>query len=724
MAPGDEVTYRFTYQLPMTDFDGLSLVNYLPLPIFDATTLTVFDSTVSAAAPAPGTLKPGPSDTFHARTSLTPSLTTSATSNSFTVTYTAFDDPFSLPSTLDLLATFVVSDDPFADGLLLTNQIRANQHTTNASDLVIDTLVQVVLTEPVLEITKGVVAANNPAGTFAPATVSPVTFSAPGSSNPRFSGTINSANLAATPIDSNLAGVDAHDLVTFAMTIENTGSGLNGAFDIRLRDTVPTGLAIPSGGLNLSVTDGAGNPLAFTDLGGGLFGNGIELTDNGVVGALGPADPTNGLNIAVITYDLVVESFVEAASRLENTATIFNYAGLEAGTDHTTTDLTDSTDVRIASPSVTKATPDTQAVIGQIVAYAITVTVPEGETPAATLVDTLDSGLAFVNLIGVTTSDPLHVTWAAPVVPDVTNNGHTITFDLDLITNTDDDNDTAETITINYEAVILNVLGNQQGTTLDNSAVFRWTGGSLSPVAADVITVVEPTITNTKSASVGGGGATGDAGDAVQYVITLRNNSGVDAFDVTFSDSLPLRAGTSSLILAPLFAVSDSDGTVTSADFELVGDDTNGWTLRTRPGVTFDMASDPGRTITIVLNGTLALAVQPDETISNSAQTLFTSINGQPGIVSSYNNNSTERTGADGAGAGLNNYAIVGTAHLDIYDPTPTKTLVSSSEASTSGTSVAIGEIVRYRVVSRLAEGTAPDFELVDQLARRRAHAQ
>ena len=54
VAPGDLVTYRFTYQLPTTDFDGLSLVDYLPLPIFDATTLTTFDATVSAGLPCPG----------------------------------------------------------------------------------------------------------------------------------------------------------------------------------------------------------------------------------------------------------------------------------------------------------------------------------------------------------------------------------------------------------------------------------------------------------------------------------------------------------------------------------------------------------------------------------------------------------------------------------------------------------------------------------------------
>ena len=176
VAPGDEVTYRLTYQLPLTDFDGLSLIDYLPLPIFDASSLSTFDPTASSVPPLSGTLKPGPSDTFHARTGLTPTVTNSATSNSFTVDYPAYDDPASLPSTLDLLVTFTVSSDPFADELLLTNQVRMQQLTTNAPNLVIDNSVQIVLTEPVLAISKGVVATDNAAGAYTPVTIGPTTF--------------------------------------------------------------------------------------------------------------------------------------------------------------------------------------------------------------------------------------------------------------------------------------------------------------------------------------------------------------------------------------------------------------------------------------------------------------------------------------------------------------------------------------------------------------------
>ncbi len=717
VAPGDAVTYRLRYELPMTDFDGLELIDYLPLPIFDATTLTNFDPTVSDVAPPQGILKPGPADTFHARTGLTPTITTSLTSNSFSIAYTSYDDPSSLPSTLDLLVTFIVSSDPFADELLLTNQVRAHQVTTNAPDLVVDNLVQVVLTEPVLDIRKGVVSTDRATATFTPASVGPVAFTLPGSGNPRFSGTIHSTNLAATPVDSNLTGIDAGDLVTFAITLENTGTGLNGAFDVQVRDTLPAGFAVPLGGLNLSVTDGAGAPLAFVDLGGGLFGNGIELVDDPTAGAMASADATSGLNIVVITYDLIAQSTVEAASTLQNTATLTHFAGAEGGPDHTSTDRTDDAEVVIASPAATKSTTDTQAVIGEVITYNITLTVPEGVTPAAQVVDTLDSGLAFVGLLGLSTSDPADVTWNAPVVPAVTNTGHTITFDFGSIVNADNDNSVAETITISYQVVVLNVIGNQQGTTLDNSAVLSWSGGSLPPVSASAIAVVEPSITPTKTVTVNGAGNTGDAGDVVQYTITLRNNSGADAYDATFSDSLPVRTGVSSLIMSPSFSVTDSSGVVTAASFQLTGDDTNGWLLETQPGVSFDMAANPSRTITIIVTGTLALAVRPDEAISNTAITRFTSLDGLPGTISPYNTDSTERTGSDGVGAGLNNYATSGSVTLRIYSPTPVKTLVETSESSTLGSRVAIGEIVRYRIASRLAEGTAVSFEFLDQLA-------
>jgi uncharacterized repeat protein (TIGR01451 family) len=107
-------------------------------------------------------------------------------------------------------------------------------------------------------------------------------------------------------VDSNIAGVDANDLVSFAIVIENTGSSNRGAFDIAITDILPPGLIIPTGGagLNLKVYNGAGSPIPFIYLGGGgpgveddLFNNGIQLIDTSV-GACQGYHPNNGSNVS------------------------------------------------------------------------------------------------------------------------------------------------------------------------------------------------------------------------------------------------------------------------------------------------------------------------------------------------------------------------------------------------------------------------------------------
>ena len=156
-----------------------------------------------------------------------------------------------------MLFTVTVVDADFADGLFLTNQASASEANSGAMTAPTNAIVNFTFTRPDLEITKGVVATDAAGATFSGA-VGPTTFSAPGTAGARFSGTITSADLDTTPIDANLNDIDAGDRVTFAIVVENVGSGANGAFDVTILDTLPTGFAIPGGGLNLSVTDGDG----------------------------------------------------------------------------------------------------------------------------------------------------------------------------------------------------------------------------------------------------------------------------------------------------------------------------------------------------------------------------------------------------------------------------------------------------------------------------------
>ena len=419
LSPGDELTYRLTLTLPTSDVEQLAIEDYLPLPVLSATEVGTFVDTVDASVPAAGQAKFGPSDTFRAIYGSTPTLTTDAVSNALTFDYGDFDIVAGGAAVIDVLFTVTASDDPFADGLQLTNQARRVQDTTNAGNFANDAIIQIVLGEPSLQLTKGIVATDNPAASFT-ATPGPVTFSAPGTAGYRGSGTIHSDGLAVSPINANVEEVDAGDLVTFAVVLENVGSSRAGAFDIELRDTLPSGFAIPGGGLNLTVTDGTGAAMSFTQLGTGLFdpAGGIALNDPGPTaaqpdltdaGALDQYAATSGRNVMVLTYDLEVESTAIPNQSIVNTATLTNYASAEGGPDFTTVDLTDDATTLTTPIDVSKSlistnhanTTGLDATIGEILTYRAVITVPEGDSGNVTWTDIPDSGLSVVDILSV-----------------------------------------------------------------------------------------------------------------------------------------------------------------------------------------------------------------------------------------------------------------------------------------------------------------------------------
>ncbi len=205
-----------------------------------------------------------------------------------------------------------------------SRQDRCPKPARSAVASVLEELESRVNPAPVISVRKGVVAVGaTSAGVFTPADPAPgpLTFTAPGTAGTRFSGgTINNAYIAANPtaLNSDVSGVDAGDVITFAIVVRNTGD--QNAFDIRLRDTLLNGYArtgVGAQGVNLTVTDGAGNPVAFT--GSDIFSaNGIEITDDangrldrGDAAGTGPANDAAGTSTVVITYDLQVVNIFE-----------------------------------------------------------------------------------------------------------------------------------------------------------------------------------------------------------------------------------------------------------------------------------------------------------------------------------------------------------------------------------------------------------------------------
>ncbi|MDW8148897.1 MAG: isopeptide-forming domain-containing fimbrial protein [Roseiflexaceae bacterium] len=454
-------------------------------------------------------------------------------------------------------------------------------------------------------------------------------------------------------------------------------------------------------------------------------------------GASGPrsniVEVTNGSNTVIITYDVTLGDNVAPNQEIINTATLTNVATTDGGIDDLL-DPSDTAQVTIRRPAIAKVLTATeienatntrqQVVIGELVTYTLTLTVPEGVTTNAILTDTLDAGLAFVDVTGVTASPALSFAsgglptiGATPANTTIGAGGQTIVFNFGAITNSDRNNAVDETIVITYRAVALNTVANQSGAQRNNRAVFSWnvpaqSSYTLSPVEAGNVTIIEPTLAVAKTLPPG----VYDAGDTIDYTITISHTTGsqTDAYDAVITDTLPIDPfGSGSLILAPtVLSVTDSAGVLTTADFTLTGSNATSWTLSNPTPI--DIA--PGRTISIVVRGTLSSAVAPGAAITNTAFLRWTSLDGNPGQRSTYTAASTERTGADGPGGALNDYAATGSATFTIPVVTPGKALVATSEAHTSGSNVTIGEIVRFRIAISGPEASVYAFSLVDRL--------
>lgn len=721
IGPGDTITYRIRFEMPTSDVENLVITDYLPLPVFAATEITTFDPTQDATIPPPGTIKFGAGDTYFALTSIVPTLSTDAIANTFTLDYGSHQTLTEQTSIVELYVTVTASDEPFADGLFLTNQAQSSQGTTNSTTQTATQIVQVELTLPNLRIQKGVIATDSPAAVFDPASVAPASVSAPGSAGFRFGSGINSNNLTTTPIDSNLVGVDAADLVSFAVVIENIGQGINGAYNVAFADTLPSEFIVPSGGLNMTITDGAGNPLAWTPVNAldtyPLFGSGITLDDS-LVGSLSAYHATSGSNIAIITYDLEIIGSIDAEVLIENIASLTSYSSSDTGPNFLAVSLSDPAEVTETKiPEIEKnyvgsnhaGSIDPDVVVGEIIEYEVVLTIPEGVMINTLLTDTLDSGLALVGINSITSSTPDLTTdypggfagVASGIV--VTNSGRVIEFPFNTLTNINTNNLVDETITINYSAVVLNNNEIYRDRQRNNSAVFTYANGSVSD-SADNVVIAEPTLRVTKTPSA----ANADAGDTVTFTLVIDHNpaSDANAYEVELTDVIPSGMTFAGNLnhtagLAPSVGPSESSGTITAS-----------W-------ATFP---DDGSSSTISFDVTIDGSVTLGSSIINTASARWTSL---PGSIltdqSTYASPSTERTGSTSdPGGSENDYVVSGSGTVTILSANPTKLITSTSESSTGVLSsierVAVGEIIRYRTYIRIAEATAPNLMFRDML--------
>ncbi len=732
IAPGESITYRITVELPTSDVENLNITDYLPLPIFKAAPNYAYTGMYSGVdnVPAPGEYGFGPltdpadfpSYFFDATGNSLDiaSVTVSSTDNTVNWDFDAFSQPNSGGGVVDLLFTTATANVKFADGLSLTNQALVSYDNTNNPQEPIGSIISVSPIAPDIALTKGVVSVDSTStGAFTPAAVGPVTFNDAGTAGAAFSGAVTSPGLIATPIDSDVSGLDAGDIVRFAITIENKGSF--DATDITVNDNFPPEFAIPPGGLNMTAALGDGTPLAIT---GDLFNTsglpdstGVSFQQGGSTAYIGAGEVddtliTDGSNIFVLTYDLMVGTNALPISTLENTADLLTFSAIAGGVDYTDGEnnpgWTDDASVTTDTPSIDKGltssgiidstNPLNRAVPGEFIDYQVVITVPEGTFPAAQIRDDLDADVRFHEILGITSSADVTTSLAngfSDVVSPTPGTTGLTYFNLGDITNTNTDNSVDETITVDYRVYVKSD-ANDFALIRNRAYIFWDTTGNGNPNFQNIwdrapnLRVVTPFLDVQKEIT---GQPPVDVGDTVTYSITIQHEntilptSDTHAYNVNFSDTLPSEIGGISIV-----SVVDGSGAAVP-----------GFTLSGNTIANPDFDLPYGESITVTVTGTVNSASAGAEVV-NTADISWTTLdpdNPDDGI------DAVEPTLLDSD-----------SASYTVTDPILTKSVVSTGINSTTNNNAQVvnGEYVIYRLSISVPEGVTPTASIVDQL--------
>ncbi|NWF67574.1 MAG: DUF11 domain-containing protein, partial [Chloroflexi bacterium] len=769
VSPAETLTYRLRYTFPNgADFENFRIQDFLPLTIFLASEVTTFNPTI-CGVPAAGVACYGPANTF---TAVIPTITSNVPDNWIQFNFGTYDDPINAPVEVDIVFTVTATSSPIADGMIFTNVATARRGTTSGSTITQTSIVQTRYTQPVLTIRKGIVATNAILPSFIGTPVLPggVTISAPGSTCPRVTGTVNHANYTAGGFNSNLANADVGDLVTFVIIIENTGRSPNGAFDVRVRDDLPAGLAIPTGGagLNLCVRSGAGANLPFTNIGTGLFdpAGGIELTDpSPILGALrSDRNPSTGAygnsgnNIAVITFDLQVVNPAALGQTITNTGTLFNYAGNEGGTDFTTVDPTDPASIIVGGPRPTKQlistseshtldSPAPAAVaVGEIARFRLYIRLSEGTFGGASgiqLRDNLPTGFTFLDDgsarfaflssgAGITSTTltcpnvtPYTQTDAA--LANIPSSSITCAFPDAAVSRSaavDDDNyasgddvffslgslTNADNDPAQPEFIVVefNALVNNSATNNAGVSLDNTFRLRLNGVDVGADSNSVQVRVNEPSLTISKDFTTipVDAGDTAVFTITVTANGGADT-TAAFDVTL------TDVLNANFNPVSVTAATTSGACGGTAANTSASFSGQTMNGAVTCM--NPNTTATFVITATLRDNVGVCTTLSNTVAMVYTSLPGANG--SSPNSSGSVTPGSAGSingerngSGGINDYTGTSSVSTSICSaPTFDKLAVSPALYT-------LGDSIIYNILVTLPEGTSNGMSLLDDL--------
>jgi fimbrial isopeptide formation D2 family protein len=435
-------------------------------------------------------------------------------------------------------------------------------------------------------------------------------------------------------INSATSGVDAGDSVEYTITIQHADSSSTDAFDLSLTDLIPaeiTSLTIlnsptDSEGILVNTSDYSftGQTLGFTsNLATFAQGRVLTVTVRGVIQDSAEVEEiisnkartdyssTLGVNAhekhyfdesTTVTTTLSSPEILQFISTAETIHTLDDEAGNVDDDDEVNdaSKVTDYVDKDIASS-------------GEIVSVLLKIKMPEGTLPDLVLTSVLASGMTYngnaiasdadgnlIDLSGKITNGGASGDDVVFNLGDVVNSFAsagdylTITFDTKVDSAAADGSSYAISSKLGYTG--------KDGSNVDTARSLSTSADSIG-----IVGIVTPDLDISKTINSATSGV--DAGDSVEYTITLQHNasSTASAFDVAITDALPAHLGSLTVV-----STSDSEGIlINAADYDF----TNNTLSLTAPISSFAQ----GRVISVTVSGIIQNAAEVEEILSNQA---------------------------------------------------------------------------------------------------------
>ncbi|MCB0760765.1 MAG: gliding motility-associated C-terminal domain-containing protein [Flavobacteriales bacterium] len=462
-VPGEIVTYRLSMTVPSGDARDIVFQDLFPLPIHDVSDLDLtFGNDIDWS----------PFDNV----GLTPqSISVDTDKNILAIVWGDLDitNP-SQASVISVDVSIPITSEPFANALIHSNFARFSYGNSGGAVATYLDLAAIEVGAPALEVKKGVASVNNPNVTLNPIQV---------------------------PVNANAQHVDAHDVITYQITLMNVGDAP--AYDVIVADIPPA--AYLSNCQMVSVKNEFGTDMPYS---GNLFTSGMLINE------IDRAGSVNG-DWAIVKYTCQVVNTVQSVDDFTNECEATWAAA--PGSVERFNPVYDAAIVYTEEPQIEKTIlnvepgygADGEVVVGELVTYRVDYEFIEGVTKTVTLKDLLPAGMSVESIDSLVV--PYGITFGAGSSSEVWDNAQILNYGADPVdtrreirivmgnvTNIAAGNNSVDKISLYYKAVVLNVEESLDGASLSSESRIDYVRGNGGGVVTETTSVnvdlVEPDI--------------------------------------------------------------------------------------------------------------------------------------------------------------------------------------------------------------------------------------